>query len=661
MSSSSNLKKVLLHLRDNNIISEKEYLKALEKLKDPSKVIPNQSIPLLDMFGLQRLDLELQHLDSSLEKIEKNMEEIARAWEKGSLSREKTKINITNLVRRKNGIIDLQKNFQIRIRAKISRLNKLNQHSRFDIENFASSFIDDEESVLTEMSSEFLRIWEKYSRGFLAESESDPVHQKLDDIETKILNSLMVPLKDGDRVVFDLDEVIKPIDEDKIPQPPLLEYKSSEENNSLNDIHSATENSIQSVESKSPWDFVGKVLYNANKSPIGIVRPPIIIKGETYLPLVMEEPLSIATLKEKYKDVLKQAELDLDVTTTQKIRNTIAKAMDVPEKIVLQPSIFNSWISDLGFETLPTKPQLKKVHFLKASIINNKKLDDFYIEESDLIKLRLPVWIPARGETVVSAPVLGKKVIGMAGSSFGTIIGIMEDTPFGQSVIVKRDVPPSSLLTLYLEGLGLQNFAELRFTIAKKLKIGEGEVFSAKNLWTLNNQERLLISPHEIAVSYYAVLPTSAFIFHDIIKAKIGVYFHSIPEVFHHLIGKTFPKSADEKGIVYGFIVEQGRFYILWSSKDPIDMIKEVGRKSSEQYVNRFRRRMSLALGISYQDSLWPSNMARYFLNFIWMTESQSLMEAMSAIENRFSLNRVSFSEISEIKEGELKYKTQIG
>jgi len=328
MSSSSNLKKFLLHLRDNNIISKKEYLKAMEELKHPSKVIQNQSIPLLDMFGLQHLDLELQHLDSSLAKVETNMKEIARAWEKGSLTKEETKINISNLVKRKNEIINLRKSFHLRIQAKISRLNKLNQHASFNIEDFASSLIDDDEqNSLNEITDMFLKVWEKYSRGYLAEGESDLVYQKLDDIETKILDSLMVPIKDENRVVFDLDEVIKPIDEDKIPQRPLLEYKSSKENGIPNDFQTATEISIQSLGSKSPWEFVGQVLYNANKSPIGIVRPPIVIKGDTYLPVVMEESLSIAILKEKYRDVLKQAELDLEVTTTQKIKSTIAKTI----------------------------------------------------------------------------------------------------------------------------------------------------------------------------------------------------------------------------------------------------------------------------------------------------------------------------------------------
>ena len=81
---------------------------------------------------------------------------------------------------------------------------------------------------------------------------------------------------------------------------------------------------------------------------------------------------------------------------------------------------------------------------------------------------------------------------------YGTLAGIMRNTPFGEIFTIERKIPPSYVLDLFLVGLGIKNLAELRFSIAKTLKIGEGEVFLPENLWNLNNHERLLISPHEI-------------------------------------------------------------------------------------------------------------------------------------------------------------------
>jgi len=100
--------------------------------------------------------------------------------------------------------------------------------------------------------------------------------------------------------------------------------------------------------------------------------------------------------------------------------------------------------------------------------------------------------------------------------------------------------------------LGKQNLAELRFYIAKELNVGEGEVFTAENLWLQNNKERLLISPHEIAVAYFAVLPTAAFTFtNHVICAKTGVYFHTVSETFRYLMGQPLTMD-DEKGLIYG-------------------------------------------------------------------------------------------------------------
>ncbi|MHA2202552.1 MAG: hypothetical protein ACW991_02575, partial [Candidatus Hodarchaeales archaeon] len=250
---------------------------------------------------------------------------------------------------------------------------------------------------------------------------------------------------------------------------------------------------------------------------------------------------------------------------------------------------------------------------------------------------------------------IGQKVIGMAGSDFGLIAGIMDETPFGQCLVIERKIPPSYLLDLFLKGLRKETLAELRLTIAKELNIGEREVFSAENLWLMSNQERLLISPQEITASYFTVLPAAAFNFSDKVRAKTGVYFHSVPETFRYLIGKPLLRTEEETGLIYGFSVHQGELAIIWSSKDPIEVIKRLGKKSSEQYVNRLRRRISLALDISYEKSIWPSNLARYFLNFIWMEEQLTLKKALTVIQERFSLQEVLFSEIKDISKDGLR------
>ncbi|MFX0087629.1 MAG: hypothetical protein ACFFAU_18410, partial [Candidatus Hodarchaeota archaeon] len=293
--------------------------------------------------------------------------------------------------------------------------------------------------------------------------------------------------------------------------------------------------------------------------------------------------------------------------------------------------------------------------------ISDSSLDHITIDDESLEQIRVSAWIPAPGERVTYSFQLDQKIYGMARSKFGKIAGIMENTPFGQSLIIKREVPPSYILDIFLDGLGKQNLAELRFSIAKALNIGEGEAFQPESLWNINNQERLLLSPHEILTSYFTVLPSAAFIISNEIHAKSGVYFHSIPETFRYLIGNQLIKTDKEKGIIYGFSIDDGQFSILWSSKTSDEVIKELGRKSSSQYVNRFKRRVSMALGIPIEESMWPSNLARYFVNFIWIEEDQSLRDVLMKIENQFSLQKILFSDISEITKDGLNCKIKYG
>jgi len=379
------------------------------------------------------------------------------------------------------------------------------------------------------------------------------------------------------------------------------------------------------------------------------------------LPIVWEESLPISILKKQYKTIFEHTKLDLKQRTTQQIKSSIAEALKVPVKMALQPSIFNMWISKIGVEAIPAEPKLSKVRFIEETAISDSSLEFIIVSDENLEQIHVPAWIPAPGETIAHSFPMGQEVYGMARSKFGKIAGVIENTPFGQSLIIKRDVPPSYILDIFLDGLGKQNLAELRFSIAKTLNIGEGEAFQPESLWYINNQERLLLSPHEILASYFTILPSAAFNISEEIHAKTGVYFHSIPETFRYLIGNELIKTDKEKGLIYGFSVDHGQFSILWSSKTSDQVIKELGRKSSTQYVNRFKRRVSMALGIPIEESMWPSNLARYFVNFIWIEEDQSLRDAVMKIEKQFSLQKVLFSAIREITKDGVICKRNLG
>ncbi|MFX1505572.1 MAG: hypothetical protein ACFFDC_05590 [Promethearchaeota archaeon] len=651
MTSRPNFKKFLIILREKELIDENQYVKTLDELKRSSKIDGNQFTPFLDMYGLKQLDIKLQRLNQSISEIDTKIKEVIKAWETKTLAKNETKTILTELVAEQNRLVKNQENLQARIQKKIKRMKSLERTSNFDMERIVSTFSETSDNMeMSTLLNEVKAIWSRYSTGIISKEEQRP--QKLDDVELDILRTLMVPIPESEKEIFNLDEVIQPIDQDESFQKSLLSKAQKEESN--DEIQDEV---LETSEIVSPWDLVGLTAFDSNKTPLGLFRPPIVVNELIYLPIVKEKPLTMSILRKEYHNIFNQVNLDLNATTTQQIRDKIINALKIPEELALQPSYFNQWINKLGLEVVPAKPQLIKAWFIEPILVDKVSLELLTVKKEDLKKLSIPAWIPAKGEKIAQQAHIGQRIIGMAGSEFGVIAGIMHETPFGQCLIIERKVPPSYLLDLYLKELGKESLAELRAVIAKELHKEEREAFSAENLWLICNQERLLISPHEITTSYYSVLPAAAFTFSDRIHAKIGVYYHSIPETFRYLVGKSLHKTEEEKGLIYGFSVHNGEFSILWSSQDPIEIIKRLGKKKSDQYIDRLRRRISLALDTSYEKSLWPSNLARYFMNFIWMEEQLTLQQAFTVIKERFSLQEILFSEITDISKDGLKCK----
>ena len=651
----SNLKKIVISLRKKGVIDEKIFIQTIDEIKLSSRGPPNGFVPLIDMISLIDQDSKIQTIDSSLDKINLQMENVVKEWEERKLAKDETRKVLTELVSRQNQLILEHKHLQDQIFLKVSRLKKLNKLRDFNLEKFTSSLIETSDNrEMSNITAKFREIWPKYSEKSREEDFQSEHQLKLDDIEADIVNSLMTPITEENPVIFNLEEVVKPIIHDKKFQPLLKDHgpipkKTSKVREDL------PINSIPKNKSSSIWNLVGKIAYNSSKNPLGLFRPPIVVSGKNYLPIVWEESLPLSVLKKQYRSIFDQTELDLNQNTTQEIRTSIAKALKVPNEMALQPSLFNKWISLMGVESKPAKPQLSKVRFAEEIDLPDSSSEYPIIRDENLVQLRVSAWIPAPGGGITTSIKLNQRIYGMAKSKFGNLASIMENTPFGQALIIQRDIPPSYILDLFLDGLGKENLANLRFSIAKKLNIGEGEAFSPESLWLINNQERLLISPHEILTSYYTILPSAAFTVSKEITAKIGVYYHSIPETFKYLIGSQIEINGVKKGLIYGFSIDQGRFFILWSSKTSVDVIKEIGRKSSSQYVNKFQKRVSMALGIPLNESMWPSNLARYFMNFIWIEENQSLQDALVKIEQQFTLQKVLFSDIKEISENGLR------
>ncbi|NHJ00702.1 MAG: hypothetical protein EAX86_01115 [Candidatus Heimdallarchaeota archaeon] len=649
----NDLRKILIDLRDTGILNESTLIQFLDDLKTSDVQKKMERVPFIDIFGVVFINKEIQSKKLLIHETETRIKKSVKEWETGNLDRERAKEIISNYVRKKEFYSLKQNQLNYRLNLKLKRLSNIEKENSIDIEDFINQISSEHEfASLKSLFSEFARIWQDYSLKSFYKNDLALDTEILNEVELEILESLKIPIKDESDKIFDLEEMIKPFSLQQgvssIISTPIQDIEESKD--LIPPSCPSVEDQISEQIAVDLWDFVGRVAFDIEGIPLGLFRPPVRIDDRIYIPIVQEAPLDISILKKKYYDSLRRISIDLKSITTQELTAIISQALNIPEKISLIPSIFNQWLTQSGVEASPIKPNLTKAWFLEDKKFKNPSLERSIVNNEALEVLKIPAWIPAAGRAKTNESIIGNQIKGMAGSNFGRIAGLINASPYGQAIIIKRPVPPSYLLDIFLEGLAKQNLADLRFSIAKKLNIGEGNAFSPENLWLLNNIERLLVSPHEILTSYYCVLPTSAFIFlSDEVHAKIGVYFHSVPETFRYLLGKKFITQDEETGIIYGFTVIGGNFYILGTFKQPEDIIREIGRKSSPQYISRFQKRVSLALGIPYSESLNPSNLARYFLNFIWIEENLPLMDALKIIERQFTLKQISFSDITSL------------
>ncbi|MHA1444076.1 MAG: hypothetical protein ACTSR4_04930 [Candidatus Hodarchaeales archaeon] len=639
MSFEKDLRSILMKLRKDNLLDENLLIDRLNELENLRSIETKPSLePFFAIFRIIDQYEELEKVKKKIIQVENLIEDVISSWEKTELSNDGAREKITRLVSSKQLLNKKQEQLNITIRNDVNRLQTLMDLSGIRSEDL---FNMQNNKEVDDVLSVFKSIWEKFQESDILSTETKKL-KSLTIIESDILDAFLTPISEQNQVKFQLGEIIKPLPE--IITPQTLFHSNSQ---------TETEQKTEPTEPDPVdlWSFVGKIAITHQSKPIGLFRAPIIAQNQTYLPIVLEESIPFSEIKMKLGSQFQSFNIDPEEITTEDFQKLIAKALKIHPKLAFQPSFINEWLSVSKQKILLFKPKISNVRFLSSNKLPSVAQDSISLNENDLEKIRLPAWIPAPSLAPSFPLTQGRTVKGMAGTHFGTVNGLMKKTPFGHTVLIKREIPPSSIIDQYLQGAEKRNLAELRFYIAKKLKIGEGEVFSADNLWTINYQERLLISPHELAISYFALIPSRALFSRDGLKAKIGIYFHSISESLRFLSGKALYKDDVIFGTIYGFKIVQNQLIVLYSSLSGDQLVQKVGKKHSNHNLERFQKRVALALAVPKEESLMPNNLARYYMNFIWMEEFHSLTEAIATVEDKFALNQISFAKFNSITE----------
>ena len=639
MSLEKDLRNILVKLRKDDLLDENLLINRLNELESLRSI--NSKSSLEPFFAIVRIvdqNNELEKVKKKTVQLESVIEDVISSWENTELSNDEARKKITHLVSSKQSLSKHKEHLTQTISTSVTRLKTL-----LDLSGIRSQdlFTKQNNKKIDEILSACKFIWDRVQKSDILSTDSKEL-KSLSIIETDILDAFVSPVSEQNQIKFKLGELIKPLPE--IISPQTLLQKSHK-------LGELTKSEQIIPDQVDLWSFVGKIANTQQKIPLGLFRAPVSTQNQLYLPIVLEESVTFSDIKKKLGSQFDSFNIDPEDITTEEFQKIIASTLNIPLKLAFQPSFINEWLRVSKQKTAPFKPRIANVQFLKGDKLKSTNEESVSVNENDLEKIRLTAWIPAPS-LAPSFPIeQGQTVNGMAGTHFGNVDGLMEKTPFGHVTLIKREIPPSSIIDQFLQGLTKRNLAELRFHLAKKLKIGEGEVFSADNLWTINYQERMLISPHELAISYYALLPSSALFLKDGLKAKIGIYFHSLTESLRFLNGKALYKDNVIFGAIYGFKIVQNQLMVLYSSLSGDELVKKVGRKHSQHNLERFQKRVSLALAVPEKESLMPNNLARYYMNFIWMEEFHSLTDAMATVEDKFVINQISFAKFNSITE----------
>ncbi|GAG75220.1 unnamed protein product, partial [marine sediment metagenome] len=209
------LKKLLISLRKKGVIDENTFIQSLDKMTASSLEGHFQFAPLVDMIGVLDNDSAMLVLENSLKNIKNEMKRVARAWEEENLSRDETKEKLTLLVQQQKYLIRDYESLQSRIMIKISRLEKIKKFSDFSIDELISSLIHHSDDVkIKDLANKFSKILIKYTeKKKLGEQVIQP-QIELDTVEIDILNSLITPIVEKTPIVFNLEEIIKPVEDE---------------------------------------------------------------------------------------------------------------------------------------------------------------------------------------------------------------------------------------------------------------------------------------------------------------------------------------------------------------------------------------------------------------------------------------------------------------
>ena len=428
------------------------------------------------------------------------------------------------------------------------------------------------------------------------------------------------------------------------PEKPFFdEPKSKEPPEKSEDISALLKNN----DAIAAWDIVDKIIADAQKRFIGFTGPPLLHQGSITIPILIENEPSHESLDRVF-ETMHPGSFESDSEQRKEyLRSEISSFLKIPEYIALLPRYIRNYCAKKNIKC-PLKPEefkqkikgiisFQKIKRENGTIIANE--NDINLLNTDqrkhLAKMKI---VPFPISKIEEKTLTKKPLTSHLQKHLGTIIEILNHPNNGAILVYEAFYPDKKILDQTLKNLkkSIKNDYEeklwyLRFSIAKKLNIGEGDALKPEILAKFCLLEQIPLPPHEV-ISGYLKWVFMGFI-SETMKDRVILKRNAFQKPIKHAYPVACKKVVDQEenplGTAIGITIEKnenGEELVLQYST------KTLEETALEEFEEEEKTNILNTLKESTETALCPETIIKYAIEKGIITEKENYNQLLELL-----------------------------
>lgn len=602
---------------------EKEITETIQKFD--SNELPSDDAKIV----LEKLIPQKMVLETNIQHLKENMNVLPFAQRKNTIEIEKLiskleKFNLTYSSEIKTSFLNYFNNFEKNKEHldKLAHLEVLNSAEFQEFFNLLNTSLDQTEPIVDitrlneDFSNQLLSMFEDFFLKF-KDNELKPLK-----FDIKIENTLGDKNNESYFFVGDELEQLEPNENQKyVPQ---LEINSKKTDLSL---------PTSSTNFGQIWDMVGSIVMNPVRTGIGIAGYPFIntSTNKIYISVNIEQEVDLSESDNLYHQIqsMRISEIsDKTDSRRQLIIQEIAESLDLPQELVLYPTIVEEYLArnrgiSVDFEI---QKQKLRTEYYDVNRVVFDDLNGVLTIPDDLDPIN-----SSAGLSLLPSPknnFIDDKIMTLAnGQSLGKTVAefkLLESW----YIAIELDLPSHELINKISSKLRKtdneeeNNLWKLRFTISKVLDIFEAESLLVPNLWRYIWHEKIPVSPFDLLVSFIAITPSKSINKelnnNQSVQLARGVTIQGLSSnIKHDPYTITSPQHITIGKLINFYLNPQDKqIYVIYCTISEIEILKRLNRDHSQNSLVKLGKRIYKALSLK-SDKLEIELHPKYLLTYI--------------------------------------------